>query len=63
MPIFAKLAYAAGVGVDELLFVRFVFGFIMIGLILNDIHRLHGSRNNLLLSRPCENRTFKSILE
>ena len=34
MPIFARLAYAQGVGVDELLFVRFLSAFIMMGVIL-----------------------------
>jgi len=34
MPIFARLAYAQGVGVDELLFVRFLFAFIIMGVIL-----------------------------
>ena len=34
MPIFARLAYAEGVGVDELLFARFLMAFLIIGVIL-----------------------------
>ena len=34
MPIFARLAYLQGVGVDELLFVRFLFAFLVAGAIL-----------------------------
>ena len=34
MPIFARLAYAQGVGVDELLFVRFLSAFVIMGVIL-----------------------------
>jgi drug/metabolite transporter (DMT)-like permease len=34
MPIFAKLAYEVGVGVDELLFVRFLIAFLIMGGIL-----------------------------
>jgi drug/metabolite transporter (DMT)-like permease len=34
MPIFARLAYAQGVGVDELLFVRFLLAFLLMGGIL-----------------------------
>jgi len=34
MPIFARLAYAQGVGVDELLFIRFLFAFLIMGVLL-----------------------------
>jgi len=34
MPIFARFAYAQGVGVDELLFLRFLLGFVIVGVIL-----------------------------
>lgn len=34
MPIFARLAYSQGVGVDELLFVRFLLAFLIMGTIL-----------------------------
>jgi drug/metabolite transporter (DMT)-like permease len=34
MPIFARLAYSQGVGVDELLFVRFLLAFLIMGAIL-----------------------------
>ena len=34
MPIFARLAYSQGVGVDELLFVRFLFAFLITGVVL-----------------------------
>ena len=40
MPIFARLAYAQGVGVDELLFVRFLFAFLIMGVILVASRRL-----------------------
>jgi drug/metabolite transporter (DMT)-like permease len=40
MPIFARLAYSQGVGVDELLFVRFVCAFLMMGAILAARRRL-----------------------
>ncbi len=39
-PIFAKLAYAQGVGVDELLFVRFLLAFLIMGTLLALSHRL-----------------------
>ncbi len=35
MPIFARLAYSQGVGVDELLFVRFLLAFLIMGAILS----------------------------
>jgi len=34
MPIFARFAHAQGVGVDELLFLRFLLGFVIVGVIL-----------------------------
>ena len=34
MPIFARLAYSQGVGVDELLFIRFLFAFLIMGVVL-----------------------------
>lgn len=34
MPIFARLAYSQGVGVDELLFVRFLLAFLIMGAVL-----------------------------
>jgi drug/metabolite transporter (DMT)-like permease len=40
MPVFARLAYAEGVGVDELLFLRFLFSFIIVGMILALSRRL-----------------------
>lgn len=40
MPIFAKFAYAQGVGVDELLFVRFLLAFLIMGTLLSASHRL-----------------------
>ena len=40
MPIFAELAYRAGIGVDELLFLRFLLAFIMLGVVLTVSHRL-----------------------
>ena len=40
MPIFARLAYPQGVGVDEMLFVRFLLGFLFIGAVLALTHRL-----------------------
>ena len=50
MPIFARLAYRSGVGVQELLLVRFVLAFLLMGIFL----RLTGgvsipSRNHLLV--------------
>ena len=40
MPIFARLAYAQGVGVDGLLFVRFLLAFLIMGVILVASRRL-----------------------
>jgi len=40
MPIFARLAYSQGVGVDELLFVRFLCAFLIMGAILAARRRL-----------------------
>ena len=40
MPIFARLAYAQGVGVDGLLFVRFLLAFLIMGVILAASRRL-----------------------
>lgn len=40
MPIFARLAYSQGVGVDELLFVRFLLAFVIMGAILLGTRRL-----------------------
>ncbi len=40
MPIFARLAYSQGVGVDELLFVRFLLAFLIMGILLATSHRL-----------------------
>lgn len=40
MPIFAKLAYQTGVGVIQLLFMRFLFAFIALGLVLFAFHKL-----------------------
>ncbi len=39
-PIFAKLAYIQGVGVDELLFIRFLLAFLIMGTLLAATHRL-----------------------
>jgi drug/metabolite transporter (DMT)-like permease len=39
-PIFARLAYSQGIGVDELLFFRFLFGFLITGAILTGRRRL-----------------------
>ena len=39
-PIFAKLAYSQGVGVDELLFVRFLLAFLIMGAFLVTSHKL-----------------------
>jgi len=39
-PIFARLAYSQGIGVDELLFLRFLFAFLMMGAILAACRRL-----------------------
>ena len=39
-PIFAKFAYAQGVGVDELLFVRFLLAFLIMGTLLATSRRL-----------------------
>lgn len=44
MPIFARLAYAQGVGVDELLFIRFLLAFLIMGAIL-------AARRHLILPR------------
>ena len=40
MPIFARFAYAQGVGVDELLFVRFLLAFLIMGTLLATFHKL-----------------------
>ena len=40
MPIFARFAYAQGVGVDELLFIRFLLAFLIMGTLLAASHRL-----------------------
>jgi drug/metabolite transporter (DMT)-like permease len=40
MPIFARFAYSQGVGVDELLFVRFLLAFLIMGAILAVSRRL-----------------------
>ena len=34
MPIFARFAYGSGVGVQELLFVRFLLAFLLMGIFL-----------------------------
>ena len=39
-PIFARFAYAQGVGVDELLFIRFLLAFLIMGTLLAASHRL-----------------------
>jgi drug/metabolite transporter (DMT)-like permease len=49
MPIFARLAYAQGVGVDELLFMRFLLAFIIMGVILAASRRLILPRGEDLL--------------
>jgi drug/metabolite transporter (DMT)-like permease len=49
MPIFAKLAYAQGVGVGELLFIRFLFAFLIMGAILAASRRLVLPRRHDLL--------------
>jgi len=41
MPIFARFAYAQGVGVDELLFVRFLLAFLIMGTLLATFHKLN----------------------
>ena len=40
MPIFARFAYAQGVGVDGLLFVRFLLAFLIMGTLLATFHKL-----------------------
>lgn len=40
MPIFAKLAYQTGVGVDELLFLRFLVAFAVMGAFLSSTRRI-----------------------
>lgn len=50
MPIFARFAYGSGVGVQELLFVRFVLAFLLVGLLLRLTRKnLIPSRNQLLV--------------
>lgn len=49
MPIFARLAYGSGVGVQEFLFVRFVLAFLLMGVFLKLTDRAAiPSRNRLL---------------
>jgi drug/metabolite transporter (DMT)-like permease len=50
MPIFARFAYAQGVGVDELLFVRFFLAFLIMGALLAASHRLVLPKRTDLLS-------------
>ena len=50
MPIFARLAYGSGVGVQELLFIRFVSAFLVMGIFLKLTGRVSlPSRNHLLV--------------
>jgi len=50
MPIFAHLAYGSGVGVQELLFIRFVSAFLVMGIFLKLTGRVSlPSRNHLLV--------------
>ena len=50
MPIFARLAYESDVGVQELLFVRFVLAFLLMGIFLILTGRISiPSRNHLLV--------------
>jgi len=50
MPIFARLAYGNGVGVQELLFVRFVLAFLLMGVFLRLTGRVSiPLRNHLLV--------------
>ena len=49
-PIFAKFAYAQGVGVDELLFVRFLLAFLIMGTLLVTSHKLVLPRRTDLLA-------------
>lgn len=49
LPIFARLAYGSGVGLQELLFVRFVLAFLLMGILLKLTDRAAiPSRNHLL---------------
>ena len=50
MPIMARFAYASGVGVDELLFMRFVIGFVTMGVFLAASGRLVLPRRGDLLT-------------
>jgi len=50
MPIFARLAYGSGVGVQALLFIRFVLAFLLMGIFLILTGRVSiPSRNHLLV--------------
>jgi len=50
MPIFARFAYGSGVGVQELLFIRFVLAFFLMGIFLRLTGRVSiPSRNHLLV--------------
>jgi drug/metabolite transporter (DMT)-like permease len=50
MPIFARLAYSQGVGVGELLFVRFLLAFVIMGAILAISRRLFLPKRRDLLA-------------
>ena len=50
MPIFARFAYTQGVGVDELLFVRFLLAFLIMGTLLVTSHKLVLPRRTDLLA-------------
>jgi drug/metabolite transporter (DMT)-like permease len=50
MPIFARLAYIEGVGVDELLFVRFLLAFTIMGVLLAASRRMILPRRGDLLA-------------
>ena len=49
IPIFARLAYSQGVGIDELLFVRFLLAFLIMGTILAASRRLTVPKKDDLL--------------
>ena len=49
IPIFARLAYSQGVGIDELLFVRFLLAFLIMGAILAASRRLTVPKKDDLL--------------
>jgi len=50
MPIFARFAYRTGVGVQELLFIRFILAFLLMGILLRLTGRVSiPSRNQLLV--------------